>query len=107
MPLTLCRRTLAQNNAFFDHLQAFSQIRRTFDQIYHEKEAAEVREQLEMFCAPNKFKLVGGERDETKRQRARDALDPSKMSDNFIAVRHSSTSPFAFQPKMKVRMLSH
>ena len=74
-----------QNNAFFEHLQAFSTIRKRFDEIYS-AEGEDLRKELEMFDAKNKFKAKGG-RNPAMRQHARDPTNKNIMStDKFISV---------------------
>lgn len=79
-------RSIAQNNAFFEHLQEFSTIRKAFDAIY-EGESEALRKELEEFRVEDKFKTEEGKRIGEMRQRARDESDPKITSKTkFISV---------------------
>ena len=85
-----CLACCAQNNTFFEHLTAFSEIRKEFDKIYLETSKV-LRDELETFSAPNLFKTKDGKRDKEMRQRAREAADMKRTStEKFITVRSQS-----------------
>ena len=64
-----------------------------------------MREKLEAFDVPNGFKRRDGTRDETKRQRARDPLDTSKMSDSFISVRRDRGATVCGEAQLAVVLI--
>ena len=95
---------IGEQNAFFQHLMAFTRIRKEHDRIYHEVAfpSADDRRRIEGFCAPNKLLLEDGKtRDGARRQRTRD-------DSAFIHVSHQapqSTYLLDLQPFFSTKLL--